>query len=200
MPNAEALIFIDTNIFLDFYRTHGSVVSGMLEHIDGNRDRIITTLQVEMEYKNNRQSVIMKAIESLKKTQWPPLTIPAFLADAKAAEIIERNRKVANSQTRKLEERLKRVLNNPSYNDIVFQVLQRLFKANGEYHLTRLKKDRQRIYRLARRRMILGYPPKKRDDTSCGDAINWEWIINCAEKNSAEVVTEMERATGREGV
>lgn len=188
MATDKALIFIDTNIFLDFYRTRGSVVGGMLDHIDGNHERIITTLQVEMEYKNNRQGVILEAIDSLKKTQWNPLVIPAFLEDAKPAEIIERNRKLAKTQSKKLEDRLNRVLKNPTYNDKVFRVLQRLFKANSECHLTREKKERHQVYRLARKRMSLGYPPRKKGDTSCGDAINWEWIIKCAENNSGEII------------
>ena len=25
-----------------------------------------------------------------------------------------------------------------------------------------------------------GYPPRKANDTSCGDALNWEWIIECS--------------------
>ena len=41
---------------------------------------------------------------------------------------------------------------------------------------------RQRIKRLAWRRFILGYPPRKKNETSIGDALNWEWIIHCAKE------------------
>jgi len=34
----------------------------------------------------------------------------------------------------------------------------------------------------ARKRFTLGYPPRKDDDNSIGDAINWEWIIHCAQE------------------
>ena len=48
----SALLFIDTNIYLDFYRFSGSGTPlSMLKHFDGNLDRIITTTEVEMEYK-----------------------------------------------------------------------------------------------------------------------------------------------------
>lgn len=33
----------------------------------------------------------------------------------------------------------------------------------------------------AQRRYQLGYPPRKPSDTSIGDAINWEWLIRCAQ-------------------
>ena len=38
------LIFIDTNIFLDFYRIRGDVGGlSLLDHIDENHDQIITS-------------------------------------------------------------------------------------------------------------------------------------------------------------
>ena len=47
-----ALLFIDTNIYLDFYRRRGpGNPLSTLTHFDGNFDRIITTTEVEMEYK-----------------------------------------------------------------------------------------------------------------------------------------------------
>ena len=39
---------------------------------------------------------------------------------------------------------------------------------------------RTKIKRRAWRRFILGYPPRKQGDTSIGDALNWEWIVECA--------------------
>jgi hypothetical protein len=35
---------------------------------------------------------------------------------------------------------------------------------------------------------MLGYPPRKDGDTSIGDAINWEWIVSCAETTGNHVV------------
>ena len=58
MANREmdALLFIDTNIFLDFYRDRKSDVSTkFLEQIERCKDRLILGSQLEMEYKKNRQ-------------------------------------------------------------------------------------------------------------------------------------------------
>jgi predicted nucleic acid-binding protein len=48
-----ALIFIDTNIYLDFYRYRGGSDTSfsILKHFDENHDRIIITSEIEMEYK-----------------------------------------------------------------------------------------------------------------------------------------------------
>ncbi len=47
-----ALVFIDTNILLDFYRySRGGTILPVLDHIDKNHGKIITTMQVEKELK-----------------------------------------------------------------------------------------------------------------------------------------------------
>ena len=46
------LLFIDTNIFLVFYRQVGRESNlSILKHLRPHHDRIITTRQVEMEFK-----------------------------------------------------------------------------------------------------------------------------------------------------
>ena len=62
----DALIFIDTNIFLDFYRIRSSDISvSYLDLINSNHDKIITGTQIEMEYKKNRQNVILESINKI---------------------------------------------------------------------------------------------------------------------------------------
>jgi hypothetical protein len=47
----DALLFIDTNIFLDFYRVRGGGEGlSLLQRVEEHHDRIITGDQVEMEY------------------------------------------------------------------------------------------------------------------------------------------------------
>jgi predicted nucleic acid-binding protein len=49
MSDDGLLIFIDTNIFLDFYRATGSADFKLLGRLKAIHDRIITSAQVEME-------------------------------------------------------------------------------------------------------------------------------------------------------
>jgi hypothetical protein len=62
------------------------------------------------------------------------------------------------------------------------------FKAKKGCHLTRDKKVRFEIRELAEKRFMLGYPPKKPRDNTMVDAINWEWIIYCAQNCPDDVV------------
>lgn len=185
----DALIFIDTNIFLDFYRIRsGGVGLSLLEHIDNSHVRLITSNQIEMEYKKNRQRVILESLGRLKTPDWGSLTPPAFLARAKPAIQIEKEKTRLTTQQKKLKDRIEAILSDPAKTDPVYQVLQRLFRNGSEYNLGREKKIRYEIRRLARKRYMLGYPPRKDGEISMGDAINWEWIIYCAEKSKKDIV------------
>lgn len=80
----DALIFIDTNILLDFYRIRRTDVSlKYLELIEKHKDQLIVTSQVEMEYKKNRQSAILESITEVKKINNVNLSVPAILSDSK---------------------------------------------------------------------------------------------------------------------
>lgn len=183
----NSLVFIDTNIFLDFYRAKGRDGKlSILDLIDANHDRIITGEQVEMEYKNHRQDCIIEAMKSLRMPDFSALQAPALLKEAQPTRMIENHRKALKKQVDRISGRLQKALLDPSGHDIVYQCLQRLFQASRCYHLTRAKKIRNRIRALARKRFILGYPPRKRADTSCGDAVNWEWLIYCASEITSE--------------
>jgi hypothetical protein len=48
-------------------------------------------------------------------------------------------------------------------------------------------KGKRLIVRKAFRRFLYGCPPRKKNDTSNGDAINWEWIIECVSACQSEI-------------
>lgn len=185
----DALIFIDTNILLDFYRyPQGSAVLPILGHINANHEKLITGNQVEMEFKKNRQKVILDSIGFLKGPKWESFKVPVILSETQPAEIISKNRDEIAKQSKKLQKRIEAVLRNPAQNDVVYQTVQRLFRNESPLNLTREDKIRYTIRRYARKRFMLGYPPRKPDDTSLGDPINWEWIIHCAKEMNKNVV------------
>jgi hypothetical protein len=189
MAKLDALIFIDTNILLDFYRVRGwEPKLSMLDHIASNHDRLITTSQIEMEYKKNRQRVILEALGKMKTPDWNALSIPAFLVESKHSKAIERGKKEIDAQTKRVRSRIEAVFRDPSRYDRVFRVAQALFRSKTAVNLSRTNAARSTIRRLAWKRFILGYPPRKDGDTSTGDAINWEWIIRCCADAQKDVI------------
>lgn len=185
----NALIFIDTNILLDFYRIRKSDISlKYLEEIEKHTDKLILTNQVEMEFRKNRQKVILEALGEVNKIATNGLNVPTVLFDAKPVEMIKKAQTQISGQQKKIKERIDRLLENPGTQDKVFQTLQKVFKTESDFNLNRENKKRYAIRKLALKRFYLGYPPRKKEDNSIGDAINWEWIIDCAKRTDKHII------------
>jgi hypothetical protein len=182
----KTLLFIDTNILLDFYRTRTEAGLSLLRHVDSIRNCILTTYQVEMEFKKHRQGAILESHAALKLPQ--QISRPGIFSEAKAARALQKDMKSAEKRLITLRRRLKDVFTKPTTHDPVYKVVQRIFTNNGALNLTRDSDHKSVIRRRAFRRFILGCPPRKQGDTSMGDAINWEWIIHCAATSRAEIV------------
>jgi hypothetical protein len=183
------LIFIDTNILLDFYRIQGRENSlSILKLVDHNHNKIITGRQVEMEYKKNRQKQILKTLDDFKAPNWSNTNPPAFLRAKQAVKGIKKRKVEITRDFKALKKTADAILKNPARNDLVYKTCQRLFKSSSELNLKRTNPIRFEIQSLARERFDLGYPPRKDEDTSIGDAINWEWIVQCAKANDANII------------
>jgi hypothetical protein len=190
MAVSKKLLFVDTNIWLDFYRPRQSDVAlELLDRLESISGKIIVTHILEMEYKNNRQSAILEGMNQLKMPQMPP-TLGIF-SEAQASKMIGKNRHEIDKRLKKLRGRLERALTDPQHHDPVYQTCQRIFGRDDRKLIFSIDSDRRlkRIIReKAMRRFVLGCPPRKADDTSIGDAINWEWMVRCAEQHQAELV------------
>jgi hypothetical protein len=60
------LVFVDANIWLDFYRVRNDTGLRLLEHSEALADKLIVTYQHENEYKRNRQAAIFEGMQALK--------------------------------------------------------------------------------------------------------------------------------------
>lgn len=176
----EWLIFVDTNVFLDFYRSSGESAKRQLVALERHKDRLITGDQVRMEFLKNRQKVILKTIQDMKKPSKDGL--PQIFAGTTPALMMGKHQSSAIKQYNKIKEKADKMLADPTQHDTVYKIFNRIFDQKTSLNLCRPKKERFEIRNLARKRFVLGYPPRKSGDTSIGDALNWEWIIRCAQK------------------
>lgn len=172
------LIFVDTNILLDFYRLGGESAKRQLKALERHKDILITGDQVRMEYLKNRQTVIVEAIRKLEKPS--KVSYPPIITDYEPAKMMAKHLDHALGNHKKIHAKVERILRDPIRNDPVYQALNRIFDHESPYNLRRPDKKRFLVRSQARRRFALGYPPRKKGDTSIGDAVNWEWIIDCA--------------------
>lgn len=181
MPNKKkpikAYAFIDTNIFLDFYRSQNETSLSLLRKLEGVKERIICTYQVEMEFLKNRQNAIIDnlSVSSLSIDA----RLPAVMDDSQLSSILKKEKKELEKRKKELQKRITNIIKNPAKYDPIYKSLESIFNSNNDHVLTRDMKIRHKIKRLAWRRFMLGYPPRKGSDTSIGDALNWEWFIHC---------------------
>ena len=186
MSKLRKLLFVDTNIWLDFYRTRNEAGLALLKHLEAVCDSIIVTFQLESEYKKNRQAAILEGLQDLKSPGQVPR--PGIFSDAKSTQVLVKSLKEADKRVKDLKLRLTKALDSPSTHDPVYQACQRIFHKTDSLVLTRDNKIKNEIRRKAFRRFMHGCPPRKKNDTSYGDAFNWEWMIHCANVQNAELV------------
>jgi predicted nucleic acid-binding protein len=185
----DALIFIDTNIFLDFYRiTKTDVSMEYLSKLISHKDVIITSSQVEMEFKKNRQKVIKEAVEAFQKTKSLNSSIPQMLEDTRAVNAMNAAKRRVAEQQIKIEKKIQEIFMDPDKHDLLYKTLNQLFKNPSPYNLNRTNKKRHSIRNLSRKRFVLGYPPRKGSDITIGDAVNWEWLIECAVQSKKHII------------
>jgi hypothetical protein len=102
--------------------------------------------------------------------------------------MMAKNVKEAETRVKKLRDRMVKALRDPAAHDPVYQSCQRLFQKTDDLTITRRNPLRRIIRRRAFRRFLHGCPPRKRNDTSIGDAFNWEWMVHCATERTAGLV------------
>jgi hypothetical protein len=183
---APNLLFVDTNIWLDFYRARNETGLQLLGHTEALIDKIVVNYQLESEFKKNRQAAILEGMQELKA----PPSIPrlGIFADAKVTKLMHRSSKDVEKRARTLRFRLRNALENPVRNDPVYQACQRVFHKQDDLSLRRDDQRRFLIRRRAFKRFLHGMPPRKKSDTSIGDAFNWEWMVHCASARNANLV------------
>ncbi|WP_197430292.1 PIN domain-containing protein [Burkholderia savannae] len=187
----QKLLFVDTNIWLDFYRARNEAYLELLPRLERITGKIIVTHQLESEYKRNRQNVILESVSELKSKIPDKVPSIGVLATTTEFRMLSRDIDSARKRIKNLQRKLISILENPSDKDQIYQTVHRIFHRDHGLVLTREDRHndiRKEIRERAYRRFLHGCPPRKRNDTSFGDAINWEWMIECAIGENAELV------------
>lgn len=179
-------LFIDTNIFLDFYRGNNEANLSLLQKVVRAKEFIISTYQVEMEFKKNRQTVIQETLGNIKFC--PKISLPAVFQDTTTSRLLKNLKDDASNKLKVVENRFIKLMKDPKKTDAVYQALEEIFHNPSEHVLTRDMAIRHKTKRLAWRRFLLGYPPRKKNDTSIGDALNWEWLVHCGNNFPGKII------------
>src|SRR5260370_1418211 len=155
----EKLLFVDTNIWLDFYRARGDAGLSLLKRVEKLSGFIIVSFQLESEFKRNRQVVLLEGMKALPDL--PALTRPGMLSDAAATRALGKNLKEPTRRVKALKARLIRAMQKPAQHDPVYQACQRIFHKKDDLCLNLTNEDRHTVRDRAHQRHILGFPLRK---------------------------------------
>lgn len=173
---APRLIFVDTNKLLEFYAQEPNDAAKTIRRLLNHPNALILSAQVWMEFLKNRQVVLRDAIQGfVPQTDGMP---PTFGRDNLTKWKAQRDE--AKKLHNEAREAIEAMLADPETNDPIYQAVRDLHKIGTPLHLQDGSTEYNAIVDLARERFQVGKPPRKANDTSFGDAINWEWIIRCA--------------------
>ena len=191
LPKLDALLFIDTNIFLDFYRIESSSVSmDFLNILTNHKDKIISSKQVEMEFIKNRQKVLNDTLEKFVQGNkgLQPLVLPILVDKDNTISAHKKYKKEFDQNIQRIKSELLDIITHPDTKDQVYQTIISLFSKDLPLFLSKKSKKWRKIFIKSSERFKLGYPPRKSGDNSIGDSVNWEWIIKCAKKTKKHIV------------
>jgi predicted nucleic acid-binding protein len=162
-------IFIDTNIFLDFYRAKKDSL-GILRELYQHSGSIVFPSLVYDEFLRNRVKIIEQVINSLRNEK-PKYFTSAIVEGLEVFEDLKKSRdehrKYLDITISKLEE-----IKEDSKQDDVFLELSKLYKSEK----IEIYEHDDSIIHKAQRRHLLGQPPGT-DKVKICDEVIWETIL-----------------------
>lgn len=184
----DTLMFVDTNVLLDLYRLPKQSLREFLAALENASPHLIMSFHVEMEFKKNRQKVILSLFEDAGLSAELETAVPPVLETQELRESVDSQLDELVALDRHFKREALQMLEAPSDHDPVYECLDRLFHHQGPHHLSRSDDSFEQLLARARRRFSLSWPPRRRFNDSIGDCIHWEWILDCAARSSSHVI------------
>ena len=168
-------IFIDTNIFLDFYRINkNDEIKKVLNEIKKYKMFFINTEQSIDEFLRNRERAINNFVTDLRKQNYSIFN-NNFIATLESYDDYFKSVKKANDATKNIIKECVALIEDNN-KDIIYKTYFSIFNIKKSYKRT------DSIIDKAIKRKYIGNPPTSNGKTTCCDEIIWETLLeNCSE-------------------
>lgn len=162
-------IFIDTNIFLDFYRINSNDnINEILREINKYKRFFINTEQSRDEFMRNRERTIEEFVKNLNSQKYQVFN-NNFIATFDEYDDYSDAVKSANKFVKIITDKCKNLIDNVEI-DPIYNVYSNSYLENNFYKRT------DRIVESAIKRKFIGNPPVSNKNTCC-DEIIWETLL-----------------------
>lgn len=174
-------IFIDTNIFLDMYRSNLSKdIKTIMKFLYHNKNYFITTEQSINEFSRNRHKILSDTLDNFKNQTNVDKGASTFLRSLTSFDKYDDSLKKFLEQRRYIAEEIQGKIENPQKDDI-FSKFKKLCKPGNIILLS------NEIIDSASRRKFAGNPPTS-DKYTCGDEIIWESLLSYEIEHKEDLV------------
>ncbi len=175
-------VFIDTNVYLDFFRFGQDTLDALRKLATAIRDdhvKLWTTEQVRDELRRSREGRVDESLKALDELR-PTSRMPSIARNLPGYQALEQARSAFDHQLSDARQELVEQFDDGKLAaDLVLEEL---------LSLTHTIPVSDEILEAARRRVDRGNPPGKKG--SLGDAINWEALLSaCKPKENLYLVT-----------
>ncbi len=168
------MVFIDTNVYLDFYRSRNDAIRILQDLVDHHASKLLFPEQVYLEIRRNKDSIIGEVISDLteSKKNVPSLPASSLISESEYEEWNTAKKAVLapllDKIIKKLNERLEDSTKDEIYSQIKSIYSHAHVIATTDEHL-----------RNAEKRRFLGNPPRPQKGklASACDEIIWEAIL-----------------------
>jgi len=163
-------LFIDTNIFLDFYHLSGADIEELHKLtalLEEGKIKLFMPQQLCEEFQRNRDNKIKDAMSEFKKASFK-ISFPAFSKLYPHYNELQELLKLANKKHAELYKNAMTDINSKALK--ADEVITELF---SKAHIIETSNE---IFSLAINRFRIGNPPGKKKVT-IGDEINWECLL-----------------------
>lgn len=182
----DALVFLDTNVFLGVYERSSQATLDALAEIAGHKERLVTTDQVWSEFLRNRSKVLGRSLKDLRAPSAPELPVELFgkTLGARLLKALD----TYEARIEDVREKLESMILQPERHDIVHRTTAKIFEPPGPHHLAREDEAYEALFAAAQRRNEVGDPPRKAGGVAVGDGLNWEWCLEVAAAEDQDLV------------
>lgn len=175
-------LFIDTNIFLNFYTypdDDDGVIDELLENIGPNKIVLHLPKQVENEFERNRESKLHGAVSEFQNSKFPN-AVPNHMRGTEAARNYQEAIKNAESAKKTL---IANATGLALQNDLpVDKKITEIFNKSLKYE------EDDATFKLAIERSQRGNPPGKGE--TVGDRYNWEVLLQHVPAGDLHIVSK----------
>jgi len=162
-------IYIDTNVFLDFYQSAKDRMA-IFQELLARADCIVVPEQTVREFRRNRAARLSKLAELVEKSSNINVYTTAIVREMPAFKEWEASRDAAKKHAKAIETQLRSWVKDES-SDPVYQQFVKLY-CKG----TTMSTPSDALAK-AEQRKLLGDPPTSPDKHTIGDEIIWETLL-----------------------